>query len=50
MENVEACAIRSPIQIVEKLMPRAHMQKGEGSRRHEKYHRRRQPRTGLVWA
>jgi hypothetical protein len=49
-ENVEACTIRSTIQTVEKLTPRTHMQKGERSRRHEKHHRRRRPRSGSKWA
>jgi hypothetical protein len=32
------------------LTSRAHMQKGEHSRRHEKHHRGRRPRDGPEWA
>jgi hypothetical protein len=45
-ENVEACAIRSPIQTKEKLMPRAHMQEVENSRRYEKQPGGSRSRTG----
>jgi hypothetical protein len=46
MESAEACTPRSPIQTVEKLMSRAHMQLGESSRRHEKLAREERAEPG----
>jgi hypothetical protein len=49
-ENAEACATRSHIQTTEKLMPRAHMQEVESSRRHEKQAGGSWGRTRPKWA
>jgi hypothetical protein len=49
-ENAESCGTRSSIQTMEKLMSRAHMQKGEHSRRFGKHHPWRRPRSGSKWA
>jgi hypothetical protein len=57
--NREGRKLWGPKQKMLKLTPypnrretdaKAHMHKGEGSRRHEKHHRRRRPWTGPRWA
>jgi hypothetical protein len=46
-KSVESCGTRSYIQFGEKLMTRAHMQKGEGSRRLRNRH---QAKQAVGWA
>jgi hypothetical protein len=49
-ENAEACVTRSPIQTIEKLTRRSHVQEVESSKRHEKQPEGSRDRTGSEWA